>query len=222
MATRGDCGPPKRCCARGAGGRWEQHSHPGCGEREICAAVNGAVTHCQCPPNHNPLGGQLQSSWWAVKFWQCESWGSFFMSCWELEAGPCSTPPARHCHPWSHIQTLQWPNLDASGWHSWFSLRVVPFLLSLDHIFWHQDQQCPGSGCQRGPQASVSGQRDTSHNKGKLRQETNGVCPSVGTERLHKLRLHSRDNRELPSVPPDATSQRDNDRGVPDGPGPPL
>lgn len=41
-------------------------------------------------------------------------------------------------------------------------------------------------------------------------------------QRLHKLKFHSRDNRELPSVPSNAISQRDNDRGVPDGPGPPC
>lgn len=55
----------------------------------------------------------------------------------------------------------------------------------------------------------------------QLRQETNARL-SVGTERLHTLRLHSRDNRELPSVPLSATSQRDSYRGVPDGPGPPC
>lgn len=85
--------------------------------------------------------------------------------------GPCSTPPVRHCHPWSCIQALQWPNPDPPGWHSWFSLRMVPFLPSLDHTFWHQGQQCPG------PQAPVSGQRDTSRSQGKLRQETSARLP---------------------------------------------
>lgn len=111
------------------------------------------------------------------------------MSCWEQESVLCSTCEA--------LLPLEPPEATAALGATWkpCSGPVLTLLggtagsasewslCSPVCTFWHQGQQCPDSGCQRAPQAPVSGHRGTSHSKGKLRQETNARL-STGTERL--------------------------------------
>lgn len=116
LATWRDFGPPKRCPARGAGGRREQHPHPSWWRQgNPCRHKWDRDTSPVLAPAglHLPHASARREAGWGVPGGLRTSErekpppGPPFVPCWEQGAGAragCSAPPARHHCTWSHVR----------------------------------------------------------------------------------------------------------------------